>query len=278
MKARLLGILLGVALVGGTAVMIGQSGGTVSTATMKKEDAAHASGDLGQPILTRRIDSRATSAGTSGDWATFDTNANGEAYTHDTDVLAKLPALGTAGTASTNVITVQGIASMTPVITVGSGTAGTPAGGILTIQGATSMTPILATVTGAVTTSGTVTEASASAMAADLNELTAAPVAKTLTPLVKEVAVSGTGVPLVASETFARKAYLTAKKTAGANTGLVYIGSSTVDVAGPQQNQLAPGDSIVIDPGPGCKIDLATIYIDCAAGNTDGVSGWYVAP
>ena len=125
---------------------------------------------------------------------------------------------------------------------------------------------------------GTVTEASAAAMAADLNELTAAPVAKTLTPLVKAVATSGTGVPLVASETFARKAYLTAKKTAGANTGLLYIGDSTVDVAGPQQNQLAPGEVIVIDFGPGTKFDLATIFIDCAAGNTDGVSGWYIAP
>ena len=116
------------------------------------------------------------------------------------------------------------------------------------------------------------------AMAADLNELTDAPVAKTLTPLVKEVGTSGIGVPLVASETFARKAYLTAKKTVGANTGLVYIGDSTVDVAGPQQNQLAPGDFIVIDFGPGTKFDLALVYIDCAAGNTDGVTGWYVAP
>ena len=89
------------------------------------------------------------------------------------------------------------------------------------------------------------------------------------------MAVSGTGVPLVATETFARKAYLTAKKTAGPNTGLVYIGSSTVDVAGPQQNQLAPGDFIVIDFGPGTKFDLNLIYIDCAAGNTDGVTGWY---
>ena len=208
-----------------------------------------------------------------------DGDAAGSAVAHLRGINKKLAAgivgSGTAGTAAGGVLTIQGVASMTPVITVGSGTAGTPAGGILTIQGATSMTPILATVTGAVTTSGTVTEASASAMAADLNELTAAPVAKTLTPLVKEVAVSGTGVPLVATETFARKVYLMAKKTAGANTGLVYIGSSTVDVAGPQQMTLAPGDEITIDPGPGCKVDLATIYIDCAAANTDGVTGWY---
>ena len=127
----------------------------------------------------------------------------------------------------------------------------------------------------AVTTSGTVTEASAAAIAADLNELTAAPVAKTLTLVTKEVATSGTGVPLVASETFARKVILMAKKATGANTGLVYIGTSTVDATTPQQIALAPGDSITIDPGPGCKVDLATIYIDCAAANTDGVTGWY---
>jgi len=113
------------------------------------------------------------------------------------------------------------------------------------------------------------------AVAADLNELTAAPVAKTLTLVTKEVATSGTGLPLVASETFARKVVLMAKKATGANTGLVYIGTSTVDATSPQQIALAPGDSITIDPGLGCKVDLATIYVDCAAGNTDGVTGWY---
>ena len=104
---------------------------------------------------------------------------------------------------------------------------------------------------------------------------TSTPTAKTLTLVTKEVATSGTGVKLVASETFARKVVLMAKKATGANTGLVYIGTSTVDATTPQQIALAPGDSIVIDPGPGCKVDMATIYVDCAAGNTDGVTGWY---
>ena len=105
---------------------------------------------------------------------------------------------------------------------------------------------------------------------------TSAPVAKTLTLVTKAVTTSGTGVPLMASETFARKVYLMAKKATGANTGLVYIGTSTVDATTPQQIALAPGETIVIDPGPGCKVDLATIYIDCAAANTDGVTGWYI--
>jgi hypothetical protein len=72
---------------------------------------------------------------------------------------AKQPALGTAGSASADVITVQGAASMTAIKTDGSGvtqpvsfsstvttqglgTAGTPSGGINTIQGVDSMHPV----------------------------------------------------------------------------------------------------------------------------------------
>jgi hypothetical protein len=99
------------------------------------------------------------------------------------------------------------------------------------------------------------------------------PVAKTLTVVTKAVTTAGTGVPLVATETFARKVYLNARKATGANTGMVYIGTSAVDMTTDQQMALAPGDAITIDPGPGCKIDLNTIYIDCATSNTDGVTG-----
>lgn len=65
---------------------------------------------------------------------------------------AKQPALGTAGTASADVLTVQGIASMTPLLVNGSGTtqpvtgtgsAGTAATGVVTVQGIASMTPLL---------------------------------------------------------------------------------------------------------------------------------------
>ncbi len=64
---------------------------------------------------------------------------------------------GSAGTANAGVVTVQGIASMTPVqvsqataaslnaAVVGTGTAGSAAGGILTVQGVTSMTKLLVT-------------------------------------------------------------------------------------------------------------------------------------
>ena len=63
--------------------------------------------------------------------------------------------LGTAGSASGGVLTVQGVTSMTPLVvdasgetvTVegvveGAGTAGSPSGGVLTVQGASSMTPL----------------------------------------------------------------------------------------------------------------------------------------
>jgi hypothetical protein len=61
---------------------------------------------------------------------------------------------GSAGTANAGVLTIQGIASMTPVqvsqatasnlnaAVVGTGTAGSPAGNILTVQGVASMTPV----------------------------------------------------------------------------------------------------------------------------------------
>lgn len=69
--------------------------------------------------------------------------------------VAAVGGTGTAGTAATNVLTVQGIAAMTPVqvsqatasnlnaAVVGTGTAGSAAGGVLTVQGAASMTPFL---------------------------------------------------------------------------------------------------------------------------------------
>lgn len=49
---------------------------------------------------------------------------------------------GTAGTAGGGVLTVQGVASMTPFLSTGTGTAGTAAAGVLTVQGIASMTPV----------------------------------------------------------------------------------------------------------------------------------------
>jgi len=216
-------------------------------------------------------------------WAAYTRDASGDGNVMITAAIEYLISNGVTVNAGTNLNT-SALATNASVdgLEAGLGTATTAAAdgdaagsAVAHLRGINKKLAASVAVTGSVTTSGTVTEASAATILARLVDLTTTPVAKTITPLVKEVAVSGTGVPLVASETFARKVYLMAKKTAGANTGLVYIGSSTVDVAGPQQMTLAPGDEITIDPGPGCKVDLATIYIDCAAGNTDGVTGWY---
>lgn len=49
---------------------------------------------------------------------------------------------GPAGTAATDVVSVQGIASMTPVQITGTGTAGSAASGVQTIQGVASMTQV----------------------------------------------------------------------------------------------------------------------------------------
>lgn len=49
---------------------------------------------------------------------------------------------GTAGSAATGVVTVQGITSMTPLLAVGTGTAGAAAAGVMTVQGIASGTAV----------------------------------------------------------------------------------------------------------------------------------------
>lgn len=92
--------------------------GSLKTAAQYAEDSAHTTGDIGTAILTRRIDVPASSAGTSGDYATLNTNSQGRLYvnlaseinedgTHtDGDAgiptwsIAKASPAGTAGTAN----------------------------------------------------------------------------------------------------------------------------------------------------------------------------------
>ena len=100
-------------------------------------------------------------------------------------------------------------------------------------------------------------------------------VAKTLTLVTKATAAAGTGVALVGSETFVTKVWLNARKATGANTGVVYIGTSTVDKTSIQQMALAPGDAIVLEMPAGTKLNLATIYLESAT-TADGVTGWYI--
>lgn len=54
--------------------------GTSATSLGKAEDAPHSSGDTCVPILSKRTDSAASSAGTDGDYATVNTDANGNLW------------------------------------------------------------------------------------------------------------------------------------------------------------------------------------------------------
>jgi len=87
---------------------------------------------------------------------------------------AKVEGPGTAGTAAGGVLSVQGVASMTPVqvsqataanlnaTVLGTGSAGTAATGVVTIQGIASMTAVQTTTTSAVGTAGAAVPATAS--------------------------------------------------------------------------------------------------------------------
>ncbi len=130
---------------------------------------------------------------------------------------------------------------------------------------------------GTLTVAGTITEASGSTIATNTGYLTGTPVAKTLTAGLKANATPGTALPLitVATGTFCRWILIQAKKTGGANTGNVFIGTTAVDATSPQQIELEPGDSIRLEAGPGCKLDVETINMD-ATNAADGVTFLYL--
>lgn len=99
--------------------------------TQFAEDAAHVSGDLGTMALGVRKDTATALAGTDGDYqpAIFDAsgrqhvNVGTSALPTGAATAAKQPALGTAGASASDVISVQGIASGTPMPISGSITA-----------------------------------------------------------------------------------------------------------------------------------------------------------
>lgn len=82
----------------------------------KAEDAAHTSGDVGVMALGVRKDTAVALAGIDGDYQPFIFDASGRLHV---SVGAGTIASGTAGTPSADVVTVQGVASMTPVSTAG---------------------------------------------------------------------------------------------------------------------------------------------------------------
>lgn len=67
------------------AVLYNSSGSELTLASDKAEDSAHSDGDSGPISLTRRIDAAASSAGSSGDYATLNTDVLGLLWTRALD-------------------------------------------------------------------------------------------------------------------------------------------------------------------------------------------------
>jgi hypothetical protein len=89
------------------------------------------------------------------------------------------------------------------------------------------------------------------------------------TTVIKTVAASGTPESIAADGTFFRHATVFAKKAARTvNTGVIYVGTTSVNDAQPYD--LEPGDVWTIDAPAGGKLDLNDFYVDVAT-NGDGV-------
>jgi hypothetical protein len=204
---------------------------------------------------------------------------------------------GAAGTPSTAVLSIQGVAGGQPVpvsgtvaITVES--LPLPAGAATAANQETQNTSLstLKAATDRMVASGggiyvqqdsqgTIAKEAGgnlAAAAADLNELTAAPVAKVpLAITAKTVTTPGTAEALVGSETYVRSLTLQAKKAAGDNTGNVFIGVSGLDQGVNEMIELEPGQTFTLTAPAGTKINIATLYID-ADNAGDGVVGIYI--
>jgi len=115
------------------------------------------------------------------------------------------------------------------------------------------------------------------AIAADLNELTAAPVAKTPTFLSAVIiGTPGTPTALANNDTFFTYAVLQAGRAAAANASLITIGGNTAYTT-QRATELAPGDTWSLIPPAGTKWDLNDFYID-GVNTDDGVRIMYIAP
>ena len=98
---------------------------------------------------------------------------------------------------------------------------------------------------------------------------------KPLVLLTKTVAASGVAESFVDDPVPVNYMAIMAKKATGANTGAIFIGTSTVNKTSSQQIKLNPDDRYVMELPVGVTIDLKTFYID--ADNTDdGITGFYL--
>ena len=213
------------------------------TAGVQTEDAAHTSADKGVMTLAVTKATRAALAA-DGDYTPLQLTTNGDLRTRDDDLNT---ATGTATTAA-----VDGDAA-------GSAVAH--------LRG---INKKLAAGVG-------VTDTNGAAMAADLNELTAAPVAKTPTHVAAViVGTPGTPVALAADATYFTVATLQAGRAAAANASLITIGGNTAYTS-QRAIEMAPGDTRELRPPAGTKWDLNDWYID-GVNTDDGVRIEIVAP
>jgi len=119
------------------------------------------------------------------------------------------------------------------------------------------------------------TEESLAAAAADLNELTAAPVAKVPVAIVKALAATPVPLALAASETYVTAFYIQAARANGDNAGNIFVGLITDLVSGTKNYfKLIPGNDFEYKCRPGTKVNLALWGVDGETA-TDGVIGVY---
>ena len=95
-----------------------------------------------------------------------------------------------------------------------------------------------------------------------------------LTALYQAVAVPGTGEKVTATPLAVRRAIVIATREDAVNTGLVFVGDSTVNKDSSRQRYLSPGDEWDVPIARGRTFDLSTLYVD-AVTVTDGVCVMY---
>lgn len=170
---------------------------------------------------------------------------------------AKQPALGTAGSSSADVLSIQGVASMTPLQENLTQIAGTSVDTNSGSKSAGTLRVVIATDQPANTNALNVNIASGSATSSTLSEGTRAP------------ADIATPEAIAASTTLVQSVIIRAGRTARvANTSSVWIGKTSTNDS--QLIELIPGNTITLTAPPGENIDLNLIYVDSVT-LTDGV-------
>ncbi|GAG26641.1 unnamed protein product, partial [marine sediment metagenome] len=198
-------------------------------APIHAEDEAYTAADFGNAAMTVRKDARAqVGSAADGDYVPAQTTATGDLRVRDDDLNTDLDTIVPVVHNEDEAYTAADAGIPTLVVRkdaraqAGSAADGdyvplqTTANGDLRTKDDDANT-VLGTID---TDTGNIATATAAA-AADLNELTAAPIEKTPILVTQFVAAASTAEALIGSETFARVLHLQARKVDGDNTGNV---------------------------------------------------------